>query len=405
MSDYPSLAVLVLEDHVIQRDIAVSFLKQLGVVRILEANEGQEALDLLRTAKFRIDVVLCDLKMEGMDGVEFISHLVEANFNRALILVSGMDAAVIASVEAMAEAHKFHVLGTIEKPLSVQKLANLLDNFEPSREIFAPRENYQPTLDELMSGIDGGEFVPYFQPEVDIQTRIPKAFEALARWHHPSRGVLRPVDFISGVKKHTLMDNFSHAMLEASLTALRNWQQAGLDVSISVNLPSTYLGQANVADNLSLMAKERDLAAEKILVEVTECSAVNRLAKVLENLARLRMKGFGIAIDDYGTGYSTMQQLARMPFTQLKLDRSFVTGAQNKESLRVMLESSLQLAKKLNLQTVAEGVELESEWTLLKSLGCNFAQGYYVSMPMPPEEVVQWHTNWTIGLEPSPEIH
>lgn len=107
------------------------------------------------------------------------------------------------------------------------------------------------------------------------------------------------------------MDNFSHAMLDASLTALHNWQQAGLDVSISLNLPSTYLGQANIADNLSLMAKQRDLAAEKILVEVTECSAVSHLAKVLENLARLRIKGFGIAIDDYGTGYSRRQHHAR----------------------------------------------------------------------------------------------
>lgn len=141
---------------------------------------------------------------------------------------------------------------------------------------------------------------------------------------------------------------FTRAILEASLKALRSWQQAGLDVSISINLSLSYLGQANVADSISDIVKERGLVAEKILVEVTERSAASRLATVLENLARLRMKGFGIAIDDYGTGYSTMQQLSRIPFTQLKLDRSFVSGAIHKASLRTIPESSLQLAKKLN---------------------------------------------------------
>jgi EAL domain-containing protein (putative c-di-GMP-specific phosphodiesterase class I)/FixJ family two-component response regulator len=400
MPDYSSLGLLVLEDHIFQRDVAISFLKQIGIHRVIEASEGQEALNRLRSAEFPIDVVLCDLKMEGMDGVEFIRRMAEANFSPALILVSGMETAVISSVENMAQAHKLRVLGTIEKPLSVQKLANLLAKFEPAPDVSTAQETPDPTADELKRALDRGEFIPYFQPEVDIQTLIPKGFEVLARWHHPTLGVLRPARFLSAIDKNELMIVFTRAILETSLKALRSWQQAGLDVSISINLSLSYLGQANVADTIHDMVKERGLTAEKILVEVTESSAASRLATVLENLARLRMKGFGIAIDDYGTGYSTMQQLSRIPFTQLKLDRSFVSGAIHKASLRTILESSLQLAKKLGLQSVAEGIEQESEWSLLKSMGCDLAQGYYIAMPMPPEDVVKWHNNWNISLEP-----
>lgn len=399
MPDYSTLGLLVLEDHIFQRDVAITFLKQIGIQRILEASEGQEALDRLRTAAFLIDVVLCDLMMEGMDGVEFIRNLAEANLSPALILVSGMETAVISSVENMAQAHDLRVLGTIEKPLSVQKLANLLEKFEPVRSVAVAKDTYEPTAEDLSGGLDRGEFVPYFQPEVDFQTLIPRGFEVLARWQHPTRGVLRPARFLGAIGKHELMNIFTRSMLEASLRELRRWQQEGLDVSISVNLSLSYLGQANVADSIDQMVKERGLSAEKIMVEVTESSAASRLATVLENLARLRMNGFGIAIDDYGTGYSTMQQLSRIPFTQLKLDRSFVAGATNKTSLRTILESSLQLAKKLNLQSVAEGIELESEWSLLKSMGCDLAQGYYIAMPMPAAEVVNWHNNWKLSLE------
>jgi EAL domain-containing protein (putative c-di-GMP-specific phosphodiesterase class I)/ActR/RegA family two-component response regulator len=400
MPDYSSLSILVLEDHIFQRDVAISFLQQLGITQIVEASEGREALDRMRAVKFPIDVVLCDLKMEGMDGVEFIRHMAEANFSPAIILVSGMETAVISSVENMAEAHKLQVLGTIEKPLSVQKLANLLAKYESVREVAQAQEIYEPTFEELAGGIERGEFIPYFQPEVDIQTLIPKGFEVLARWNHPSRGVLRPARFLNAVDKNQLMNAFTDAILHASLDALRSWQDAGLDVTISVNLSLSYLGQPNVADSVSQMVKDHGLAANKILVEVTESSAASRLATVLENLARLRIKDFGIAIDDYGTGYSTMQQLSRIPFTQLKLDRSFVSGAAHKASLRTILESSLHLAKKLNLQSVAEGIELESEWSLLKSMGCDLAQGYYVAMPIPPDDVVKWHRNWKAGLEP-----
>jgi EAL domain-containing protein (putative c-di-GMP-specific phosphodiesterase class I) len=131
-----------------------------------------------------------------------------------------------------------------------------------------------------------------------------------------------------------------------------------------------------------------------MVLEITETAAMTDIGKALENLARLRMKGFGLSIDDYGTGYSSMQQLSRIPFTELKIDQSFVLSATEKESSRVMLASSLDLARNLKLKSVAEGVETRAHWDVLKNLGCDIAQGYFVARPMEAKAFEDWVLEW-----------
>src|SRR5262249_27676878 len=131
-----------------------------------------------------------------------------------------------------------------------------------------------------------------------------------------------------------------------------------------------------------------------LMLEITESAAMTDIAKALENLTRLRMKGFGLSIDDYGTGYSSMQQLSRIPFTELKIDQSFVMSATDKESSKVILASSLDMGKTLNRKSVAEGVETRAHWNLLQGLGCDVAQGYFIAKPMESAAFQDWALGW-----------
>jgi EAL domain-containing protein (putative c-di-GMP-specific phosphodiesterase class I) len=183
-------------------------------------------------------------------------------------------------------------------------------------------------------------------------------------------------------------------MLEKSAAACRDWRAAGLETTVSVNLSLASLTHIGLADRITTLVEGQNLAPRHMILEVTETIAMTDIARALENLARLRMRGFGLSIDDYGTGYSSLQQLSRIPFTELKIDQSFVMGATAKESRKVILESSLDIARKLGLKSVAEGVETRADWDLLKTLGCDLAQGYFVARPMAANRLAHWSSEW-----------
>jgi len=392
--DFHNLGLIVVEDHDFQRQVALSFLAQLGVRQVIEAADGREALDKIRGAPWPVDVALCDLDMPGMDGVQFIRHLAEDQLVTSVILQSGLETQLIASVEGMARAHGLTVLGTIEKPVTAQKLYNLLSRYKPGA---TPRKVLPPSItpEDIRRGLAENEFIAYYQPKVEFQTLKLAGVEALARWRHKEKGLLMPASFIEVAERNDLIDALTMRMLETGFAQHKAWAERGLVTPMAVNLSLAYLGQTNVADVIFGLATRLGLSPKLITLEVTESLVTTNLTYVLENLARLRMRGFGISIDDYGTGFSSMQQLSRIPFTELKIDQSFVTGATNRPNLRVILESSLQLAHRLGLRAVAEGIEKDEEWALLKSLDCDVAQGYFIARPMPGEAVPDWNATWS----------
>jgi len=148
------------------------------------------------------------------------------------------------------------------------------------------------------------------------------------------------------------------------------------------------------ADYVITTAKEHGVKPDDIIIEVTESQLVQDIKSTMETLTRLRLNNIGVSIDDFGTGYATMEQLKRIPFTELKVDRMFVSDATNDSTARAIVESTIELAKKLQLQTVAEGVETKEDWTLVEELGCDFAQGYYIDLPMSANKFEAWFINW-----------
>jgi EAL domain-containing protein (putative c-di-GMP-specific phosphodiesterase class I) len=190
------------------------------------------------------------------------------------------------------------------------------------------------------------------------------------------------------------MEALTWTMLERAATAAAQWQAGGLAASVSVNLSLTSLGDPTLADRITETVRRHGLDTRNMILEITESAAMTDLARSLENLARLRVKGFGLSIDDYGTGYSSMQQLARIPFTELKLDQSFVTNCATHTQHRAIIESSLDMARRLKLKTVAEGVETQADWTLLRELGCALGQGYFIAKPMALADFARWAQEW-----------
>jgi len=366
----------------------------MGAKHVSQAPNGQAALEIFKSRLRPIDIIISDLEMPGMDGMEFMRHIGEADLPVSVIISSALDSALISSVETMTKAFGITLLGAIEKPVTAEKLGVLLERYLPPKAKPQRAPAAAIPIEDIRRGLHAREFEPFFQPKVSLADGSVVGAEALARWRHPQKGVLAPYAFISAMEDNGLIDQLTWVVLEKSAAMCRDWQAKGLQATVSVNLSLKSLSDPGLADRISTRVAAQKLEARQVVLEITESAAMTDVAKALENLTRLRMKGFGLSIDDYGTGYSSMQQLSRIPFTELKIDQSFVMSANDKESSKVILASSLDMAKKLKLKSVAEGVETRAHWNLLQGLGCDVAQGYFIAKPMEASAFQDWTLNW-----------
>jgi len=386
--------VLVVEDSVVQRGYLVGLLRQLGFGEIMEAGDGNEALQVLENLQGDpMFLVLTDLEMPGMDGIELTCQLRDRRLTENLIVVSARDPRLLEIIESMGcEDASIGLLGTLLKPVQLEPLTQLLTRAgRRCGEAPAGPQAAPATLDELAQALQRGDFLPHFQPKVAMHTGQLKGVEALARWQHPQRGVLAPAHFIDALEGSPLMAEFTLAIVRQVLRRMLDWTAAGLPpLTVSVNLSADNLSDRAFLDRLTGLVLESGVAPAALVWEVTETSVMRQLSQSLTNMGRLRLMGFGLAMDDFGIGYSSMQQFARCPFTELKIDRAFVNGASQWPNRHVVLKSALELGQRLGVATVAEGVETVEDWKLLRDLGCDMAQGYLLARPMPAEDLVGW---------------
>ncbi|MBZ6070820.1 EAL domain-containing response regulator [Aeromonas schubertii] len=387
------VVILVVEDHAFQRKALLHQLGGLGYSRLLEAADGEQALAICDSQP--VDILFCDLRMPGMDGMALLRRLSLSGFHGGIILSSALEEDVVGAVLRMSSAYGLQVLGRLEKPASQARIRQMIESWRPhpvrGKEAGARQEI---DLDDLRRALEYGELLPWYQPKVSFSSGEWVGLEALARWLHPEQGLIMPSRFIPLAEHSGLIDELTEQIIRATLKDGHLWQETGLSLNLSMNLSTTSLIEGDLCAILIDQCQRWSINPELITLEVTESAFVKDLGQSLEVLTRLRMHGFGLSIDDFGTGYSSMQQLALLPFTELKLDRSFVDGCYRDPSRLAIIESSIELARKLGLKSVAEGVEDIETWQQLASLGCDVCQGFFSGHPMPREKLQEWHREW-----------
>ncbi len=356
---------------------------------------ARDAVDLLRAQPTAFDLVFCDLQMPDMDGVEFMRHLGRIGYRGGLVLVSGEDGRILQTARRLAQAHRIELLGTLHKPVSIDRLRQVLAcrTSQSATVPGADRMSYLPA--ELEAAIAGGQLVNHYQPKVDLRSGALIGVEALVRWQHPQAGLVHPDRFIGAAEEHGLMDGLTHAVLATALRHARQWRDAGLDLQIAVNISMDNLAALDFPDVVAGLAREAGIPLARMVLEVTESRLMKQDARApLDIVARLRLKGASLSIDDFGTGHSSLAQLRDMPFDEIKLDRSFVNGVAGDTSLAAIVEATLAMARQLGMKSAAEGVEERADWDFLRTHGCDVAQGYFIARPMPPGDLPAWHTDW-----------
>lgn len=240
-------------------------------------------------------------------------------------------------------------------------------------------------VEDLFGAVDRGEIVAHYQPQIDLTSNRVVAAEALARWRHPELGLISPAVFIPIAEQTALIHSLGRFMIEQVLRARADWQESGLDLEVSVNVSATQLTTLQFFDRLDADLARLELAPNALTIEITESQPVLDTPSIAVRLDELRRRGLGISIDDYGVGHSSLQQLERMPATELKIDQSLVQN-ESVESLALMT-AVVELAHWRGLRVVAEGVETPGQLQRMRELECDRAQGYLLGPPMPQHEL------------------
>lgn len=385
----PALSVLVVDDDRGVAQFVASALWRMGIPDVRIANDGNEALKADVGPESGIGLVITDLQMPELDGIAFLRHLASGGYRGGVLLMSGADERLLKAVESLARSLDLHVLGVLGKPIHPADLAKAVQRVRARGEA-VPEAEIDVSVDDLRTGLSEGQIETFFQPQADAKTRRVVGAEALARWRHPVKGIVPPRLFIALAEKHGLIDGVLDRVLADSLRAAGEWRRAGTPARVSVNLSLKNLRRLTLPEEVERLAGRHGVPLGEVAVEVTESSLVEELASSLEILTRLRLRDIGLSIDDFGTGWATMDLLKQFPFTELKIDRGFVIAAAGDRTARTIVESSVFLARRLGMTTVAEGVETAVQWDLVRSLGIDVVQGWALARPMSAQAFLPW---------------
>ena len=327
-------------------------------------------------------MIILDLQMPNCDGVELLRFLAEENCRAKIVLMSGFDVRVLNLAAKVGQEFRLDMAMPVQKPIRPADLRQLLARFRS--------QSFQPDATSLRQALEEDRLELHYHPLVDLRSGRTVGLEALARWNHPDFGVIMPDRFIALAEREGLIDPLTARVVTLAVQQVGVWRKEGLTAFVSVNVSAANIIDSRLPDRLVRLCAENDVPPSQICLELTETAAMGNPGLMLEVLTRLRLKGFKLAIDDFGTGYSSMLQLHRLPFSELKIDQSFVRAMERSEEARVIVDAIAGLGKSLKLDLIAEGVESQELVQKLTGLGCGIGQGFHFSRPMPAGAVLDW---------------
>jgi EAL domain-containing protein (putative c-di-GMP-specific phosphodiesterase class I)/FixJ family two-component response regulator len=402
---------LILDDDIAIGKTMVAIAESSPGIAARFTTQHQEFFDCIE--QWRPTYIALDLVMPEMDGVQVLGELAERKCKAGIIITSGVGHRVLEAASRSAKEHGLRIIGVLSKPFSPRVLRELLQS---SGDSGSPEMNVESTVSgahaepafvvsehELDRALKHRELEVYFQPKIHCATRRLAGFEALVRWRHPHHGLIMPDRFVVFAEVHGLIDRLTSQVFDTALDWFcRNFSRPGINLAVnlsavtianlalSMNVSARTLRDQQFVESMLMTCESKGLDPSRMIFELTETSAMENPTASLDLLTRLRMKGFQLSIDDFGTGFSSMLQLVRLPFSEIKVDKSFVITAMNSAESRTVIKSIIELGHSLGLKATAEGVEDEATLKYLTDIGCDLAQGYYIARPMTGEAAVEW---------------
>jgi len=345
-----------------------------------EAIVTQDVKDFRREAKAgRPTVVVMDLQMPNIDGIELMRELRGYCADAEIVLASGMDTRVIDMTVRLGKELGLRMARPVQKPVRAAELRALLMGFLP------PSENVTPGA--LKEAIQSDRLFLVYQPKHDARSLQMVGAEALVRWKDPLGRVIYPDAFIPLAEKYDLMGPLTRWVATHAINQAGQWRAKGIFLDIALNVSAVNMRERNLPDFLADCCRAAGVPPDTVTLELTETASAQDGTRLMEILGRFRIKGFKLAIDDFGTGYSSIAQLVRLPFMKLKVDKSFVMAMDRDRDSAIVSKAVIDLGHNLNLKVTAEGVETEAALRMLQEYGCDLLQGYYFSRPVSGSEI------------------
>lgn len=326
--------------------------------------------------------IVLDLNMPGVDGIEILRHLAQLRCRAKIVIFSGADQKVREAARRLGTELGLDMAGVLGKPVRLAALRTFLDGLNPHAG--------EPSLEDVATAIAAGELFLEYQPKLALPSRELAGVEALVRWRQPSGKVVMPGDFLPAIEASEVIEDLTWAVMSQALDQIRAWADHGFQCPVSINLSSRNLLELDFADRLMSLAQNLNVPPNLITLELTETAAAQNQVHSIDILTRLRLKGFGLSIDDFGTGYASIAQLHRLPFDELKIDRSFVAELGTSDDAKVIVKAMIDLAHNLSLRVCAEGVETAAALETLERLGCDMVQGFHFSRAVSGAAIPAW---------------
>jgi len=382
--------ILVLENHEFTRSVLVRMLHRLSVPEVLQAADAEQAMVQMHL-QGGVDIVLCDLTDRGLDCLEFLRLASHSGMVRAVVLCSELPPELSRTLGQMASLAGLQLLGVLNRPVQLRSLNRLLQRYSRGRSVptLEPLSTALPSEDEVHRGLALGEFRAWFQPQFQLHSGAVSSVEALVRWEHPARGILLPGDFLAAVLAYDLIDQMFKHLLEQGLSLLDVLRRRGVALVLSFNLHASQLSDNDLVEHIKQTLERHGFKGSVLMFEVAENGLLDCPCGIQENLLRLRLLGCGLAVDDFGVGFSSLKLLCQLPFTQIKLDGRFVQNLDRQRN-RAMVASTRVLARSLDMDLVIEGVSGPKVLEGLLALECERGQGYYLARPMNGHDLLKW---------------